>query len=108
MKYGNQKTRVCGITFDSKREAERYLILQDMQRRGEITELALQVPFELIPAQKDDAGRVAERAVTYIADFVYWTPDGFVVEDAKGCKTEVYRIKKKLMRWIHGIEIREV
>lgn len=107
-KYGNRKTKVCGITFDSKHEAERYLELKAMEKAGVIRELELQKPFLLIPAQKLD-GKVVERAVKYVADFTYRTADGIrVVEDAKGCRTEVYKLKRKMMLWILGIRIREV
>jgi hypothetical protein len=92
------------------READRYLELRVMEREGKIWNLQMQVPFELIPAQKDEkTGKVIERAVTYVADFTYWTDSKtFVVEDAKGYRTEVYKIKKKLMLHVHGIRIREV
>ena len=110
-KYGNRKTMVFGQAFDSKHEAERYLELRAMERDGKIRHLATQVPFELIPAQYDGK-KLLERPATYIADFTYWVPEkyGFryVVEDAKGCKTDVYRLKKKLMLQVHGIRIQEV
>ena len=109
-KYGNEKIELSGQTFDSKREGRRYLELQMMLKGGLISDLRLQVPFELIPAQKDQqTGKTIERAVNYVADFVYKTPDGkTVVEDSKGYRTEVFRIKKKLMLWRHGIEVKEV
>ena len=53
-------------------------------------------------------GRVIERELSYFADFVYQENGETVVEDAKGYRTEVFRIKKKLMLYIHGIRIREV
>lgn len=109
-KYGNEKVELSGQTFDSKREGRRYLELQMMLKGGLISDLRLQVPFELIPAQRDpQTGKTIERAVNYVADFVYKTPDGkTVVEDSKGYRTEVFRIKKKLMLWRHGIEVKEV
>ena len=107
-KYGAKKTVRDGITFDSKHEAERYEELKLLQRFGEIRDLQLQVPFELIPSQIEN-GKCVERAVKYIADFVYFDKNGnLVVEDAKGMKTELYRLKKKLMRYFKGIEIMEV
>lgn len=109
MKYGNRKTTVFGQTFDSKHEAERYMELRARERAGEIWGLQTQVPFELIPAQRGEDGKVMERAVTYIADFVYWTDSKTrIVEDAKGFRTDVYRIKKKLMLERYGIRIQEV
>ena len=106
-KYGNRKTTAFGIMFDSKHEAERYLVLRSMQHNGEITGLALQQRYELIPAQYRN-GKCVERACYYIADFVYVKNGKLVVEDAKGMKTDVYKIKKKLMleRW--NIRIKEV
>ncbi len=103
-KYRNQKTQINGITFDSKHEAQRYAELLLLQRAGEIQGLNRQVRFELIPKQE------GERACYYVADFVYnVTATGeMVVEDAKGVKTDVYKIKRKLMLWVHGIRIREV
>ena len=109
MKYGNKATAVDGIIFDSQREAKRYCELKMLQKVGLISDLQLQVPFELIPAQKVK-GKVVERACKYIADFVYFDKEmgETVVEDAKGMRTEVYKIKKKMMLWEFGIEIKEV
>lgn len=106
-KYGNRRTYVGTIPFDSRHEADRYLELQMLQRAGQISDLQLQVPFELIPVQKRD-GKVVERALKYIADFVYTEKGETVVEDAKGMKTREYVIKRKLMLWEFGIRVREV
>jgi hypothetical protein len=107
-KYGNRKVIHDGIEFDSMKEAHRYCELKVMQRAGLISDLQLQVPFELIPSQRID-GKVVEQAVKYIADFTYNGQDGVqVVEDTKGYKTPEYIIKRKLMLYIHGIRIREV
>ena len=108
MKYGNQRTVVDGITFDSKKEATRYAELKLLQRAGEIFDLQRQVPFTLIPKQTRD-GKVIERPCVYKADFVYKEKDGTeVVEDVKGVCTKEYRIKKKLMLWQFGIIVKEV
>ena len=104
-KYHNQKTKtIDGIEHDSKKEALRWMELQMLQRAGEISDLRRQVTFELIPKQ------VGERACNYIADFVYVDnkTNRTVVEDAKGVRTDVYKIKKKLMLWRYGIRIKEV
>ena len=106
-KYYNKKTLVGGIEFDSKKEANRYSELLLLQRAGKITDLDMQVPFELIPAQKVN-GRTAERACVYKADFVYRENGKLVVEDTKGVKTKDYIIKRKLMLHIFGIQIREI
>ncbi len=118
-KYKNQKVTYMGIEFDSQLEANRYADLILMQRAGEITDLRRQVEFELIPCQREPdivgprggikPGKVIERAVHYIADFVYKDKQGnTVVEDTKGIKTPDYTIKRKLMLWIHEIRITEV
>lgn len=101
-KYRNHKTIVDGITFDSKKELKRWQELTLLEKSGQIQELRRQVPFQVIPKIGSN------RATTYLADFVYTEQGKTVVEDAKGFRTEVYRIKRKLMRWVHGIEIREV
>ena len=106
-KYGNRKIIRDGIEFDSIKECQRYCELKLMQRAGVISDLQLQVPFELIPTQRID-GKVVERAVNYIADFVYKQDGQTVVEDTKGMRTKDYIIKRKLMLWVHGIRIREV
>lgn len=110
-KYGAKKTEVDGIKFDSKHEAMRYIELKYLQRIGEIRDLELQKSFELLPAQKGEDGKIKERAVRYVADFVYFNKDGnLVVEDAKSkaTRTDVYLLKRKMMRYFKGIEIMEV
>ena len=107
-KYRNRKCEYKGIHFPSKRERDRFIILEDMQAKGEISELRCQVKFELLEHQKLD-GKVVERAVDYIADFTYRDADGnLVVEDAKGFKTPEYVIKRKLLLHKYGIRIMEV
>lgn len=106
-KYGNEKTEVDGIVFDSQKEANRYRELKMLEKAGEISGLKLQEKYELIPAIYEDGVRI-QRAVYYVADFVYRENGEEIVEDVKGMKTEVYKLKKKLMRWRYGIEIREV
>lgn len=106
-KYGNRKVTVNGIRFDSIKEASRYSDLLLLQRAGEISGLRLQVPYELVPKQKDSRGRVI-RPVVYIADFVYQEKGKQIVEDVKGYRTKEYQIKKKLLKWRYNIEIMEV
>ena len=106
-KYGNRKVIRDGIEFDSIKECQRYCELKLMQRAGVISDLQLQVPFELIPTQRID-GKVVERAVNYVADFVYKQDGLKVVEDTKGMRTKDYIIKRKLMLYVHGIRIREI
>lgn len=114
-KYHARKWELDGMTFDSRKEARRWQELRYLLRAGLITDVQRQVEFELIPAQKDESGRVIERAVKYVADFVYREkqPDGenlIVVEDVKSeaTKTREYVIKRKLMLYRYGIRIREV
>lgn len=109
-KYRAVRTTVDGITFDSKKEAARYELLRDMEEKGLIKGLQLQVPYVLIPRQYDDNGNLVERACIYKADFVYIDCGNGeeVVEDVKGMRLPAYKIKKKLMRYMYGIAIKEV
>lgn len=118
-KYHAKKVEFYGITFDSKKEGLYYLKLKDMERRGEITDLRLQVPYELLPAiyrdevvhlkTKDKViKKLIQRAVTYVADFVYVQDGKEVVIDAKGMRLPDYILKKKMMLALKGIEVIEV
>ena len=101
-KYRNKKTEANGIMFDSKKEASYYLYLKKLLDAGIIKDLHLQVPFVLI--EKSQHGR----AIKYIADFMYEQDGQVMVVDVKGIKTDVYRLKKRLMAEKYGIKIREV
>ncbi len=105
-KYGNIRAGEHASRKEHRRAAE----LRIMQRAGLIADLQEQVPYVLIPAQRDADGRLIERACSYIADFVYTdTATGqTVVEDTKGVRTKEYIIKRKLMLHVHGIRIREI
>lgn len=110
-KYGNRKVVTEDGTFDSEKEYRRWRELKMMERAGEIHSLQRQVPYVLIPAQKDENGKVIEREVRYVADFVYREkPNRLVVEDTKSSatKTKEYVIKRKLLLYRLGIRIREV
>lgn len=112
-KYGAKRTYVeaIGRTFASKREAEAALALWARQQAGEVRDLFFQVRY---PLEVGD-----ELICTYVADFSYderrperdtsmgeaWV---HVVADAKGVRTPVYRLKAKLMKAIHGIDIKEL
>lgn len=106
-KYGSRKVTKDGVTFDSVKEYSRFCELSLLEKAGEITNLRRQVRFELIPSQKMN-GKVVERPVHYVADFVYQENGQTVVEDTKGFKTKDYILKRKMMLHIHGIRIREV
>ena len=110
MKFNNKKVTILGRTFDSHKEYNRYCELLLLERGGYISDLKLQVKYVLIPAQKDESGKVLERECSYIADFVYFDQKAqrTVVEDTKGLKTKDYIIKRKLMLERYGIRIREV
>ena len=105
-KYRNKEIVVDGIKFQSIKEGRRFQSLRIMEKAGIITDLRRQVTFQLLPSQKGD-GRT-ERPVKYVADFTYQENGKTVVEDTKGMKTKDYIIKRKLMRFIHGITIKEV
>ena len=109
-KYGAKKCQLDNMTFDSIAEARRWQELRYLTRAGIIKDVRRQVPFVLIPAQKDETGRVIERAVVYRADFVYTEDGKTVVEDVKSeaTKTREYIIKRKLMLYMCGIRIKEV
>ena len=106
-KYHAKKVTVNGITFDSKKEADRYKVLSMLEQVGHIKDLKRQVKFELIPSQKVD-GKVVERPCTYVADFTYYKGYDYIVEDVKGFKTPEYVIKRKLLLYTHGIRITEI
>ena len=112
-KYNAKKVTVDGMTFDSRREANRWYELKMLERAGDIKNLRRQVKYELTPAFRDYDGKVFERASSYIADFVYEQalPMGLaktVVEDVKGHRTKEYVLKRKMMMDKYGIRIKEV
>jgi hypothetical protein len=99
-KYGNRRTEVDGISFASAKEARRYSELKLLERAGKIKGLHLQPRFPL---------RVNEVTVTtYVADFIFDRDGETVVEDVKGVRTPTYKLKKKLMKAIHDIDVVEV
>jgi hypothetical protein len=101
-KYQNVRVEIDGITFASKREARRYGDLLILVRIGEIADLELQPRYPLIVN--------GEKVATYVADFRYRVvaTGSTVVEDVKGVRTPVYRMKKKLIRALYGVEIVEI
>lgn len=117
-KYHSRKVYADGMEFDSVKEYERWVFLRGLEGSGLIQNLQRQVPFELIPTQREPdttgprggvkKGRVMEKSCSYIADFVYTQDGRQVVEDTKGVQTPEYIIKRKLMLYVHGIRIREV
>lgn len=105
-KYRAKKVTVDGIEFDSRREANRYSELLAMQQAGLISGLYLQPEFELIPK----CGK--ERPAKYHADFSYVdnATGEKVIEDVKSraTKTRDYILRRKIMNWRFGIQIKEV
>lgn len=114
-KYKNKKKTVLGITFDSGAEAERYLYLWNCVRKGTIKNLRRQVEYELIPKQKlpepelrGNRREIHLKSCKYKADFVYERDGKTIVEDVKGYRTANFEIKRKLMLWVHGIQVKVV
>lgn len=117
-KYNAKRTVVDGETFDSKKEASRYLELKVLEKAGEISGLTRQKRYELTPEYREPdtvgerggihKGALIERPSYYVADFVYEDKNGnTIVEDAKGYRTELYKLKRKMMLYRYGIRIKE-
>lgn len=101
-KYGAVPTDIDGIRFASKKEARRYLDLSVLMRAGAIKELELQPRYRIM---------VCDVFICdYFADFQYvdLVTGEFVVEDVKGMKTDVYKLKKRLVEASYPVSIREV
>lgn len=108
-KYHNEIIEVDGEKIDSKKEYERYKELKLLENQGIIKDLRRQVRFELQPSYKKNGKLV--RGIYYIADFVYI--DTFkgqkIVEDTKGYRTEIYKLKKKIFEYVYkDLEIKEI
>jgi len=106
-----------GIVFDSKMEMHRYLLLKRLQNLGRILHLELQPEFpiavetetkECLPRRPESKSE--KLMFVYRGDFRYLRVDTqqVVVEDVKGHRTEIYRMKKKFVEAVHGIEIEEI
>ena len=108
-KYGNIKTEINGIKFDSKKEARRYTELLELYKAGKIEGLKLQRVFTLQEAFTTPEGERVQ-AIKYIADFVYEQDGITIVEDVKSAATKnnaAYKLKKKMMA-ARGYIIQEV
>ncbi|MCP3680306.1 MAG: DUF1064 domain-containing protein [Gammaproteobacteria bacterium] len=104
-KYRNKPVEIDGIVFDSLKEGKRYKELKLLEKAGYIFHLELQPEFVL--------SIHGEQICKYRADFAYNDSEDeyskkYIVEDVKGMKTQVYKLKKKLMKAIYGIDIKEV
>jgi hypothetical protein len=102
-KYRAVKVTVDGITFDSKREAAYYAELKLREKAGEVSGVELQKPFAILGAN-------GELICTYRADFAFWdnAQDRFRVIDVKGVETKDFKLKKRLMRILKGIDVEVV
>ena len=102
-KYRNREVIVDGLRFQSVKEASRWQELRMLERAGEITGLVRQQKIELIPKTK------LYRACYYVCDFIYddKRENKTIYEDVKGVRTKEYLLKRKLLYWRHGIEIKE-
>lgn len=100
-KYRNQKVTYNGFEYDSKKEAKRAADLDLLIKAGEVESWERQPSFDFVLN--------GQKICTYIADFRVTYPDGAVeIEDVKGVKTAVYRIKKKMMKAFYGIDVKEL
>ena len=112
-KYNNKKVIYDNIKFDSTKEGKRYLILKDAEKKSIITNLELQVKFELIPSIKEEyikhlktkdksMTRTLQLPITYICDFRYIKDGEEVIEDVKASPKMIpndYKLKEKLFFW---------
>ncbi len=98
-KYRAKPTTIDGIRFASQREAARYGDLKLLARSGIINNLSLQVEFPVT------IGGI--KVFSYFSDFSYIEDDKLIIEDSKGFRTPVYRLKKKIVEAVYGIKIRE-
>ena len=123
-KYHNTKIEIDGQKFDSKREYGRWSFLKIMEQQGLITDLRRQVKYELVPpiietevvhlkTKDKSVEKTVQRAIEYVADFVYMKDGKTVVEDMKasskrGAIDKVFLIKEKLFRYRYGFNIKRV
>lgn len=106
VKYHNKKCEYKGLKFDSLKERNHYIVLEHLEKTGQIKDLKRQVKFELQPSFKLNGKTI--RAINYIADFTYLKDNKLVVVDTKGFRTKDYLLKKKMFQYKYGMEIVEV
>lgn len=107
-KFGARKTRIGELTFDSQKEANRYLELKGMEERGEIRDLLLQCQINLMEGFTYQGEKV--RPINYTADFVYMEGKFTVIEDVKSeatARTEAFRLRWRLLQW-HYRDVKDV
>lgn len=121
-KYNNTKVEYDGIKFDSKKEMQRYIVLKDSENSGVISNLELQVKYELIPAVREEyiehlktkdkvKTRTLQLPITYTCDFQYLKDGVLIVEDVKASPKMLpkeFVLKEKMMFALKGIKIKKV
>ena len=111
-KYKNRKvTAEDGTVFDSRKEYKRYEALLEEQVKFELIPPIYQTFEKRLKTKIKQERRCVQKATHYIADFSYVRDGKVIVEDVKASfkfQDPVYRLKKRLMRYVHGIEIHEV
>ncbi len=121
-KYNNTKVEYDGIKFDSKKEMQRYIVLKDAENSGVISNLELQVKYELIPAVREEyiehlktkdkvKTRILQLPITYTCDFQYLKDGVLIVEDVKASPKMLpkeFVLKEKMMFALKGIKIKKV
>ena len=121
-KYNNTKVEYDGIKFDSKKEMQRYIVLKDAENSGAISNLELQVKYELIPAVREEyvehlktkdrvKTRTLQLPITYTCDFQYLKDGVLIVEDVKASPKMLpkeFVLKEKMMFALKGIKIKKV
>lgn len=106
-KYRAKPVVIHGIRFASTKEGRRYQELKLLEKAGEIKWLKLQRPYAVYAADIDS--KEHKKLFTYYADFVYEDKGGIRhVEDVKGVRTPVYRLKKRIIEAVYGIKIEEI
>ena len=105
-KYRNRITETEDGRFDSEAEYRHWCHLKLRLRAGEISELKRQVVFELAPSVVIQGRK--RPALRYICDMTYREKGELVVADVKGAVTPEYRIKRHLLKAVHGIEVLEI
>ena len=105
-KYGNKRTVVDGITFDSNAEARRWIDLRLMEKAGEISGLERQVKIELVKGVRLHGSKRARPPMRLIVDFAYTQKGKQVWEDTKGMETPLSRAKRHMALALHHIDVR--
>lgn len=121
-KYNNTKVEYDGIKFDSKKEMQRYIVLKNAENSGVISNLELQVKYELIPSVREEyiehlktkdkvKTRTLQLPITYTCDFQYLKDGVLIVEDVKASPKMLpkeFVLKEKMMFALKGIKIKKV